>query len=132
MSENPRDFWTNERLAELRGHAAERLPATAIAAIFGVTKLSILTLCGKHQIDIVKHTDAEEAGRRACARLRESRKRQKHAAKASKAITVSVQLGTSKTAPVYRNQLPRIPEMSKNALREMLAQAARNTAGMLP
>ncbi len=36
----------------------------------------------------------------------------------------------SKTSPAYRNQLPTIGNLSKNELRAMIAEAARNTAEM--
>jgi PHP family Zn ribbon phosphoesterase len=38
--------------------------------------------------------------------------------------------GTSKTDPAYRRKLPALPEMSKNELRAMIAQAVRHTAEM--
>ncbi len=37
---------------------------------------------------------------------------------------------TPQSSPVYRNQLPRIPEMTKGELRAMLTQAVQNTAAM--
>jgi hypothetical protein len=128
---NNRHFWTDERLAQLRSHAANKVFASDIAALFGVTKLSILTVCAKHGIEVAKHTETELTEMRAQARAREKRKHAKRRALTPvNAIVVSVAIGTSRTAPIYRNQLPRLPEMSKNALREMIAQAVRNTAGM--
>jgi hypothetical protein len=125
---NPQRFWTDEKRAQLRALAATGMFASEIGAILGVTKPSILTSCGRNGIPVVMHTEAELAEMRARARLREKRKRQKRAA-ARPANAVHVQPGTSKTAPIYRNQLPRLPEMSKNQLRAMLTEAVRNTAG---
>jgi hypothetical protein len=124
-------FWTDETRAQVRALAANGLAASEIGSTIGATKAAILTVAYRSGINIIMHTEAELAEMRARARLREKRKRQKWAAKhPTNAISVSVQLGTSKTAPIYRNQLPRLPEMSKNALREMIAQAVRNTAEM--
>jgi hypothetical protein len=38
--------------------------------------------------------------------------------------------GMAKTSPCYRKHLPRLPEMTKNELRAMLARAVMNTAAM--
>jgi hypothetical protein len=128
---NPQRFWTEEKRAQLRALAATGITASEIGAIIGVTKPSVLTICGRNQIPVVMHTEAEKAEMRARERLREKRKRQKRAAtRPVNAVAINVQSGTSKTAPVYRNQLPRLPEMSKNQLRDMLAEAVRNTAEM--
>lgn len=128
---NDRHFWTAERLTQLRAHAASGVFASDIAALFDVTKLSILTVCAKRGIEVVKHTETELTEMRAQVRAREKRKHAKRRALAPvNAIVVQVAIGTSRTAPVYRNQLPRQPEMSKTALREIIAQAVRNTAEM--
>jgi hypothetical protein len=74
-------------------------------------------------------TEAERAVKRAKQRAREKRHEAKRR-KSKRSITVTVAVGTSKTAPIYRNQLPRLPEMSRNELRAMLTQAVRNTAEM--
>ena len=122
-------FWTEDRLTQLRACAANGMFATDIAALIGVTKLSILTVCAKHNIEVTKHTEIELADMCARERAREQRKRLKKRAASSPVIpNVTVAFGTSRTAPIYRNQLPRIPEMSKNALREMFAKAVRTTA----
>jgi hypothetical protein len=128
---NDRHFWTEERRDRLRTYAASRMFASDIALQLGVTKLSILTVCAKHGIELNKHTEIELADIRAKDRAREKRKRlKKQTARSPVASKVIVAIGTSRTAPIYRNQLPRVPEMSKNALREMFAKAARNTAEM--
>lgn len=119
--------WNDEKRAELRRLAGTGMFASDIAAILGTTKPAVLTVCGRNSISVNMHSDADLADMRARARLREKRKRQKRAAANPNAVTVQVRLGTSKTAPIYRNQLPRLPEMSKNALRAMLTEAVRNT-----
>lgn len=64
----------------------------------------------------------------ATARKSLKRKQKRHAAKAVKRLQLK-----KSDWPCYkiaaRNMLPRLPQMSKTELRDMLAQAARNTAG---
>jgi len=65
---------------------------------------------------------------RARERDRIKKEKKRAAIKAKKrAIEWSAQ-GLSKTSPTYRDQLPRIGTKTRNELREMLAQAVRNTA----
>ena len=45
-------------------------------------------------------------------------------------VMPALQPGQSNTDPGYRSRLPKLPEMTKNQLRAMLAEAARNTAEM--
>lgn len=63
----------------------------------------------------------------AFTRKAEKRKQKRQAAKAVKRIQLQ-----KSDLPRYkiaaRNMLPRLPHMSKTELRDMLAQAARNTA----
>jgi hypothetical protein len=131
MNNRSRNFWTDERRAQLCSLAVSGLTASEIGAIIGTSKQGILTCCSRRNIDVVKHTEIELTDIRDKDRAREKRKRLKKQATRSPLVThVTVAFGTSRTAPIYRNQFPRIPEMTKNALREMFAQAVRNTAGM--
>jgi len=125
-----RNFWTDERRAQLCSLAATGLATSEIGAIIGTSKQSVLTCCARRNIDVVMHTDAELEVMRDTTRAREKRKYDKRRAAKPPSINITVAFGTSRTAPIYRNQLPRIPEMSKNALREMFAKAVRNTAEM--
>lgn len=127
MNNISRNFWTDERRVQLCNLAASDLTASEIGAIMGTSKQSVLTCCTRRKIDVVMHTDAELAVMRDNARARDKRKHDKRRAN-SPSINITVATGTSRTAPIYRNQLPRMKEMSKNELREMFAQAVRNTA----
>lgn len=123
-----RDFWTDERRAQLRSLAAAGFAASEIAALIGASKLSVMACCARRNIDVVLHTEAELEAMRVKARLREKRRDDKKRATRLPAIRITVATGTSRTAPIYRNQLPRVREMSKNELRADLARAVRNTA----
>jgi hypothetical protein len=133
MNNRSRDFWTIERRNQLAELASTGMAASAIGAIIGASKQSVLTCCARRNISVAMHTDAELAAKRANTAAREKRKQDKR--KAGRAATrsppkaITVKPNTSQSSVVYRNQLPRLPEMSKNALREMIAQAVRNTAG---
>jgi hypothetical protein len=128
-----RDFWTVERRNQLCKLAAPGMAASEIGALIGTSKLSVLNCCKRRGIDVATHTDAEREIARAVAREANRRKQARWQAK-QKAMAVAAPIrvmpGTSRTDPIYRNQLPRLPEMSKNALRAMFAQAVRNTAEM--
>ncbi len=130
MNNSSRNFWTDERRTQLCSLAVSGLTASEIGAIIGTSKQSVLTCCTRRNIDVVMHTAAELAAMRVNDRAREKRKQDRRRAGKTPSINITVAFGTSRTAPIYRNQLPRIPEMSKNALREMFAQAVRNTAEM--
>lgn len=129
-----REFWTVDRRNQLRELAATGAAASDIASALGVSKLSILNCCKRRGITVTARTEAEaqmattlarEANRRKQAKWKASQK----AKPATAALTVRAVPGTSKTSVIYRNQLPPLPEMTKNELRAMLAQAVRNTAG---
>ncbi len=129
-----RDFWSNERRIQLRVLAASGMPAIEIAATIGTTKLSILNQCRRHGIDVTVQTPAEREAAKAVEREKNRRKQAAWQAKqkANKpAVTNRTAPGTSRTHPIYRNQLPRLADgTSKEALRRMISEAVRNTAEM--
>lgn len=121
--------WTDEWRAQLRRLAASGLAASEIGNLVGASKPSVMAVAIRNGIPLILHTEAELADMRALARLREKRKRIKR--RSGSGLSISVDPGTTKTSPVYRNQLPRLPDgLSKNELRAMIAEAVRNTAEM--
>lgn len=69
-------------------------------------------------------SEAAKDARRVRDRAKKARKKAKHRAEKLSALVFS------KTSPEYRKKLPALPEMTKNELRAMIAQAVVNTAGM--
>lgn len=132
--------WPPERVEELRILAATNMPASAIAAQLGVGHMGLLISAARAGIPVVAYTAEEQAARVArkkavdCAKYQRFRKR--HGMPITSEIKsaiapITVRPGTSRTSAVYRNQLPGIdPEMSKDRLRAIIAQAVRNTAEM--
>jgi hypothetical protein len=128
--------WPPERVEELRILAATNMPASAIAAKLGVGHMGTLIAAAKAGIAVVAYTPEEMAVRVArkksvdCAKYQRWRKR--HGMPITPATApIIVRPGTSRTSAVYRNQLPGIdPEMSKDRLRAIIAEACRNTAEM--
>lgn len=120
-----RHFWTDEKRSELRRLASLGMPASEIGIILGATKPSIITTAGRANIDLVLHTEAEIAVMKA-NRVGRQKRRKKKAKKA--AVVIIGDRVVSKTSSFYRKLMPTVPEMTKNELRAMLAQAVRNTA----
>ncbi|MGY3609906.1 MULTISPECIES: GcrA family cell cycle regulator [unclassified Bradyrhizobium] len=125
-------YWTDEEVQKVRELAADGKYALHIADIMGVKFHQILSLAGRHGIDMNRYTPSQEADRKMILGARLKRKyarRNEKRREAAAAVNPIVRIGvTSRTHPSYRNQLPRLPEMSKAELRAMLAQAVRNTA----
>jgi hypothetical protein len=128
-----REFWTDERRALLSALAASGMAASEIGTVLGATRLSIIQCCSHRGIDVVTYTAAERTAVRAVTSAREKRKqdRRRKPSTVRKAAPVKVRPGTAQSSPIYRNQLPRIGEISKDRMREMIAQAVRNTAEMV-
>lgn len=131
--------WTPEEIQRLRDLAPTVRYASDIAAQMGSTQHAIITQAGRYGINVINYTPEQQTMMDARYRAREMRKYQKrkevrrengYAPKPKRAVNVSVELGTSQSSPIYRNQLPRIGEISKDRMREMIAQAVRNTAEM--
>jgi len=121
-------FWTAPRTASLRLFASRGIPASHIAKEIGTTRQSVLQKCAYEGIDVVRDTAAEAAERDRLKQARHRRKNERRRVKPSNRPRLV--LGVSKTSSIYRNQLPRIPEMTPNERRNMLAEAVRLTAAM--
>lgn len=136
MNNHARYFWSGANREQLVELAASRLAASEIAAVLLTSRQSVVTACSQRGIDLVLDTPAELEEKRAKIRAYEKIKlERKRAARRASEIPArprkpSTIPGTSQSSVVYRNQLPRIGEMTKNELRAMLAQAVRNTAEM--
>lgn len=122
-----RHFWTDEKRAELRKLAATGMCASDIGLILGATKPSVVTTAGRGKIPLVRHTETEIEEMRLrteqrLKRMHDSRR------KAKSSVVVIGDKVIAKTSAFYRKMLPHLPEMSKNQLREMIAEAFRNTA----
>jgi hypothetical protein len=129
---NERGFWTDERIQRVANLAAAGLYGSQIGADIGCSLHSILTICGRYKIPVNRYTPEEQAYFDQKTKAREARKYAAWRAKnrVSGGLTLEdLRPGTSKTSPVYRNTLPRLPDdTSKAALRAMIAEALRNTA----
>jgi hypothetical protein len=123
-----RGFWTDERIARVATLAVAGCYGSEIGADLGCSLHSVLTICGKHGIPVNRYTPEEQAYFDQKAREREARKNAKKRKKPVTEARFVFAPGTSKTSPIYRNQFPKLPEMSKAALRAMIAEAVRNTA----
>ena len=125
--------WTDKDFDRLKELAATGMFASAIAKELSTSHASIGTRAGRHGITVEKYTPAEKhamSDRRAAKLKRKyaaRRARRKAAARAGVPAVV-IDPCASRTSPIYRNRLPRIPQMSKSELRAMLTQAVRNTA----
>lgn len=129
-----RNRWTDEQIDVLRALSAKGMTASEIGAEIGATKHSVITAAFHHQIQVILHTDAEIYAMKQRQRIREKRKNDKRKALTKpkpKPIMISVEPDVSRTSSFFRKQLPKIPEMTKNELRAMLADAVRNTAEMV-
>jgi hypothetical protein len=125
---NARGFWTDDRLGQLAQLAAKRMYAADIAREIGCSLHSIVTMAGRNGIAIVRYSPDEQAIVDEQRRQRDrAKKRRKRAARGQ---TFIPDPSKSKTGPIYRNSLPRAPEMTPNERRAFLAQALRNTAEM--
>lgn len=132
--------WTPEEIQWLRDLAPTVRYASDIAVQMGTTQHAIITQAGRYQIsEVINYTPEQQVMMDARYRARELRKYQKrkevrrengYAPKPKRAVNVNVEPGTAQSSPIYRNQLPRIGEISKDRMREMIAQAVRNTAEM--
>jgi hypothetical protein len=124
-----RGFWTDERIARVAGLAANGLYGSDIAADVGCSLHSVLTICGRYAINVNRYNPEQQAYFEQKTREREKRKNDKRRTgpRAPRSEFV-FRPGTSKTSPIYRNQFPKLPDMSKDELRAMLAEAFRNTA----
>lgn len=137
--------WTDERIAELTRLWSDGLSATRIAVVMGlqsrqmvigkVNRLELPPPAKKlpvvkdgtyvRQLPEITLENRRKRERRYQAKRRE---RLKHDFEAKKAVRAQfLAKGTSKTSAAYRKHLPPMPEMSKVAMREMLAQAMLNT-----
>jgi hypothetical protein len=121
-------FWTDERISRLIELAGRRMPAADIARNIGCSLHSVMTIAGRNGIAVVRYSDAEQA-------IVDEQKRQRDRAKKRRkrgalGQTFIPDPKNSKTGPIYRNSLPRAPDMTPNQRRAFLAEAIRNTAGM--
>ena len=123
-----RGFWTDERIARVATLAVAGYYGSQIGADIGCSLHSVLTICGREGIPVNRYTPEEQAYFDSKARAREERKKIKKRKKPETEARFVFTAGTSKTSAIYRNQFPKLPEMSKAALRAMLADAVRNTA----
>ena len=126
--------WTEKEFNHLREMAAAGEYASAIAAKLGTSRASILTMAGRNGVEVLRYTPEEqdemdrrrrESDRRKLERRR-GRKRERTAAQ--RGSTIIIDPTASRTSAAYRSRLAPLPEMTKNELRAMLAQAIRNTA----
>jgi hypothetical protein len=127
-----RGFWTDERMARVATLAVAGYYGSQIGADIGCSLHSVLTICGREGIPVKRYTPEEQAYFDAKARQRELRKQAKRRKSPVTESAFVFSPGTSKTSAIYRNQFPKLPEMSKTALRAMLADAVRNTAEARP
>jgi GcrA cell cycle regulator len=136
--------WTDERVTELRRLWDNGDSASQIAATLGrTTRCAVL---GKvHRLNLDSRKPSEEARRFGLAPEKRGARRT-FVKSAPKSITLfaadgsmttlrrdpsagKVPAGTSKTSAAYRScKFGLVQEMTKSQLREMLAQAVRNTA----
>lgn len=122
------NWWSPPRVASLRLLASRGIPASLIADEIGATRQGVLRKCFHDGIDVVRDTAEEAAGRKTLESVRQGRKNVKRlGGRTSEPRLIS---GVSKTSPIYRNQLPKAPDMTPNQRRNMLAEAVRNTAAM--
>ena len=122
------NWWTSPRVAALRLLASRGIPASLVAEELGATRQGVLRKCNHDGIDIVVDTPEEAAGRKKLELARQDRKNARR--RGGRTSSSRLILGVSKTSSIYRNQLPRIPDMTPNERRNMLAEAVRNTAAM--
>ncbi|WLB14794.1 GcrA family cell cycle regulator (plasmid) [Bradyrhizobium elkanii] len=118
----PEKPWSQERLNELAELAAKGLSSQAIANRMGKSQKSVVARAAVSGIKIARVIDPAENDYFARMLKRREAKRAAHAAKVG-----DTYVPMSKTSPILRNRHPRLPEMSKNELRNMLAEAVRNT-----
>jgi hypothetical protein len=123
-----RGFWTDERIARVTTLAAAGSYGSDIGADIGCSLHSVLTICGKQGIPVNRYTPEEQRYFDKKTQEREARKNAKRRKKPATEARFVFLPGTSKTSPIYRNQFPKLPEMSRAQLRAMLADAVRNTA----
>lgn len=141
---NDRWFWTDQKRARLIELAASGMVATDIGAQLGATEASIITICGRNGIAIVKYSPEVQAmyDRRAKDRqakqdakkvaLNHAKKVAERAAAMARGDFSSLAVATahSKTSVAYRRALAPVGEMTKSQLLAMLEEAARNTAAL--
>jgi len=124
-----RGFWTDERIARVAGLAANGLYGSDIAADVGCSLHSVLTICGRHAINVNRYNPEQQAYFEQKSREREARKNARRRKGRPTRSEFVFRPGTSKTSPIYRNQFDKLPDdISKAELRAMLAEAFRNTA----
>ncbi len=136
--------WTPELAERARELAATGMHAGDIAKEIGRTQISVIQYCARHGIEVVRYSAEQQA--MYDRRLRDSedkrnaRKRARNAKNKLEARLaamarsghneVTVNAAASPTSVGFRAHLPLQREMTKTELREMLAQAVRNTAEM--
>jgi ribosomal protein S30 len=120
--------WTEQTFDQLKALAAAGEYASVIATKLGTSHASILTMAGKHHIQINKYTPAERADLDARARERDRVKRRRKAT-AARIAKNPYDPKVSRTAPAFRNQLPKLDPMTKYDLERFYRQAVLNTPG---
>lgn len=138
-------FWTEEKRAQLTALAATGTIAADIAIALGTSPASVITFAGRNNIAVVRYSaeqqfiydarkkdrDAHRHRNRAAEEAQQKRIAERQAAMARGDFTAAaVNAAFTKTSRAYRKLLRPIGELSKNALRAMIAEAAANTASL--
>ncbi len=129
--------WTGERVVELLALWAAGNSASQIGARLGCSRSAVIGKLHRLgapppplKLHVVKNRIYSRQladVSRAKARIRDQRYRQKRQREARAVIRSN---GASPYSAAYRRHLPELPDMSKNALRAMLATALQNTAAL--
>jgi hypothetical protein len=139
-----KQYWRVGVIKRLRELVASGMNAADIAKEIGRTQASVITFSARRGIAIVRYNPEQQAMYdRRFRDAEDKRNARKRAVNAKKKLdarleamkrsghnTVTVIAAASPTSVGFRAHLPLQREMTKAELREMLAQAVRNTAEM--
>lgn len=143
----PIDTWTDERIATLTRMWADGYSCTRIGVALKCSRSSVIGKVTRLRLPapeqklpviadrtyITQLPEISAVKRRERERRYQKKRRERQRASLDTKRDVRKQFlarGATTTSAEYRKHLPPLPEMSKSALRAMLAQAAQNTAAL--
>lgn len=139
--------WTDERVATLTKMWAEGYSATRVASFMGITRNMVIGKVSRLNLPapvikqpvIIDRTYVTQLPEVRREKIRAYERVYKKARKEKLRYDIKtkqderqrlLERGASPYSPAYRKQLPPLPNMTKNELRAMLAQAVQNTAAL--
>lgn len=134
--------WTEERVEQLKALWADGLSSTRVGVMMGLSRNAVIGKVHRLKLPIPALKQEVIRNRVYARQVRDGAWKAKQAKrKRSWRARVKVKAqaearerllfcGHSRTSSAYRDQMPKLPEMTKGELRSMLADAVRNTAGL--